>query len=319
MGASGRAWKPKRRASSSSASKMGMAREIQPTGREVAPMRMHMPHWAGVSAVVSIRSPPNSTMMTWPTMMRKMTKRAILDSRRPWKMLISSWILRACSLAKSWSHTNMLKMLVRCARWPNCPGSRKKSALAAVSSKVRKRTRKICQMELTAICFTMMRVMRDARPWGAWRSRESEGGSVARARAAAESMRRLIQSSWDTDRGKAEVSPSLAPDTTKVTVRATTLMVSWRTRNLRMFSITERPQRTARTMEAKLSSRMTTLEASLATSVPAMPMASPTWAALRAGASLEPSPVTATMSLRSLRVFTRRSLSVGLERASTAR
>ncbi|KAH3666253.1 hypothetical protein OGAPHI_004442 [Ogataea philodendri] len=58
-------------------------------------------------------------------------------------------------------------------------------------------------------------------------------------------------------------------------------------------------------------------EASLATSVPAIPMEKPTSANFRAGASLVPSPVTATTSLRCLKVSTKIRLSSGLERAKT--
>ena len=60
---------------------------------------------------------------------------------------------------------------------------------------------------------------------------------------------------------------------------------------------------TALTMLVKLSSvRMMSL-ASLATSVPAIPIANPTSAFLRAGASLVPSPVTATTSRPADRVL----------------
>ena len=51
----------------------------------------------------------------------------------------------------------------------------------------------------------------------------------------------------------------------------------------------ERPSSTAATMVAKLSSARTMSAASLATSVPAMPMAKPTSARLSAGASFVPS------------------------------
>jgi hypothetical protein len=54
----------------------------------------------------------------------------------------------------------------------------------------------------------------------------------------------------------------------------------------------------ARTMVAKLSSRSTMALASLATSVPATPMATPMSACRSAGASLTPSPVMATISPR---------------------
>jgi len=50
-------------------------------------------------------------------------------------------------------------------------------------------------------------------------------------------------------------------------------------------------------MEEKSSSVITMAEASRATSVPLCPIAIPIFAALRAGASLTPSPVIATTSL----------------------
>ena len=55
-----------------------------------------------------------------------------------------------------------------------------------------------------------------------------------------------------------------------------------------------RPSSTAATIEAKLSSASTMSAASLETSVPVMPIATPMSAVFRAGASLTPSPVIAT-------------------------
>ena len=63
-----------------------------------------------------------------------------------------------------------------------------------------------------------------------------------------------------------------------------------------MFSNTARPSSMALTMLAKLSSSRMMSAASLATSVPDRPIAMPMSAALSAGASLTPSPVTATTS-----------------------
>ena len=63
-----------------------------------------------------------------------------------------------------------------------------------------------------------------------------------------------------------------------------------------MLSKTERPHIMALTMELNLSSRMTMSEAPWATLVPVIPMARPTSAALSAGASFVPSPVTPTTS-----------------------
>ena len=81
---------------------------------------------------------------------------------------------------------------------------------------------------------------------------------------------------------------------TKVSTSATTFTTSWNWRNFCTFSYTERPHMTDFAMDEKRSSRMMMSAASLATSVPAMPIARPTSDALSAGASLVPSPVTPT-------------------------
>src|SRR4029453_14744699 len=70
-------------------------------------------------------------------------------------------------------------------------------------------------------------------------------------------------------------------------------------------------------MVAKLSSVRIMTAASLDTSVPVMPMATPMSAALRAGASFTPSPVMATTFPARLSSRTRRSLSSGATRATT--
>ena len=63
-----------------------------------------------------------------------------------------------------------------------------------------------------------------------------------------------------------------------------------------MLSKMLRPSRTAATIVLKLSSASTMSLASFATSVPAIPIATPMSASFRAGASLTPSPVIATTS-----------------------
>ena len=63
-----------------------------------------------------------------------------------------------------------------------------------------------------------------------------------------------------------------------------------------MFAKIARPTSTAATIDAKLSSARTMSAASLATSVPAIPMATPMSALFKAGASLTPSPVIATVA-----------------------
>mmetsp|Transcript_11060 Transcript_11060/g.26837 ORF Transcript_11060/g.26837 Transcript_11060/m.26837 type:complete len:238 (-) Transcript_11060:1708-2421(-) len=75
-------------------------------------------------------------------------------------------------------------------------------------------------------------------------------------------------------------------------------------------------------MDTKLSSMMMTSDAFLATSVPWMPIENPTSAFLSAGASLVPSPVTATVCATPVIIDawmpeTRRCLSSGVERART--
>ena len=71
-------------------------------------------------------------------------------------------------------------------------------------------------------------------------------------------------------------------------------------------------------MAENASSSSTMSLASLATPVPETPMAMPTSAFLRAGASLMPSPVTATTSPAALRSLTTRIFTTGVERAMTA-
>lgn len=74
---------------------------------------------------------------------------------------------------------------------------------------------------------------------------------------------------------------------------------------------------TALIIELKLSSNKIMAAAYLATYVPAMPIANPTSAFFRAGASLVPSPVTATTSPLSFNPTTKAYLSYGLDLAST--
>lgn len=73
----------------------------------------------------------------------------------------------------------------------------------------------------------------------------------------------------------------------------------------------------ALTIDAKLSSIIMISAAFFAISVPVIPIAKPTSAFLRAGASFVPSPVTATTSPNSLRPVTRRYLSSGRDLART--
>ena len=85
----------------------------------------------------------------------------------------------------------------------------------------------------------------------------------------------------------------MAPPTNAIT-KATKLTVNWNCKNFLIESKMFLPHFMAVTMETKLSSRRMIPEAYLATSVPAIPMANPISAFLRAGASFVPSPVIAT-------------------------
>jgi energy-converting hydrogenase Eha subunit A len=67
--------------------------------------------------------------------------------------------------------------------------------------------------------------------------------------------------------------------------------------NFLTFDITVLPHLTPLTIEQKLSSIIIISEASLAISVPAIPIAKPTLASFNYGASLLPSPVAATTLL----------------------
>ena len=82
-----------------------------------------------------------------------------------------------------------------------------------------------------------------------------------------------------------------------------------------MFAVTVLPHSTALTIVQKLSFMIMMSEASFATSVPAIPIAKPTFAAFSYGASLEPSPVAATTKFIALSRQTNLYLSFGEERA----
>mmetsp|Transcript_19664 Transcript_19664/g.33826 ORF Transcript_19664/g.33826 Transcript_19664/m.33826 type:complete len:296 (+) Transcript_19664:964-1851(+) len=88
-------------------------------------------------------------------------------------------------------------------------------------------------------------------------------------------------------------------------------------RTLRKLSHTTRPCFTAYTMVAKLSSAKIISDASRATSVPSLPIATPMLAALSAGASFTPSPVILVTWPSAWRAFTIRILFWGDARANT--
>ena len=136
---------------------------------------------------------------------------------------------------------------------------------------------------------------------------------MASAKAAKVSMIRFTHSIWTGVKG--DSFRITAPK--KAMKIATTLTVSWNCKNFLMQSKIFLPYLTAVIMLLKLSSSRMIPEAYLATSVPAMPIANPMSAFLRAGASLVPSPVMATTFSSCLRPVAKRYLSSGDDLAST--
>ena len=95
------------------------------------------------------------------------------------------------------------------------------------------------------------------------------------------------------------------------------MTVNWNWRNFLIESYIFLPHLTAVIIEEKLSSKINISAAYFAVSVPAIFIAKPTSALLKAGASFVPSPVTATTFFLSLIPTTRAYLSFGLLQAST--
>ena len=141
-----------------------------------------------------------------------------------------------------------------------------------------------------------------------------DGGSDASAIAAKVSMMRFTHSICVTVSGISV--PITEPPSTSSS--AVTLTTNWKYRKRWMFLYNERPHITAWTIERKESSRSVMSDASFATLVPE-PNDSPTWAWFNAGASLVPSPVTATTSPRRCNISTSRCLSAGRARDITLR
>lgn len=98
---------------------------------------------------------------------------------------------------------------------------------------------------------------------------------------------------------------------------ATTLTVNWNWRNFLMQSKMFLPYFTAVMMELKLSSSRMIPAASLATCVPAIPIANPISAFFKAGASLVPSPVIATTLFSCFKPVAKMYLSSGDDLART--
>ena len=139
-----------------------------------------------------------------------------------------------------------------------------------------------------------------------------EGGSEASAIAASVSMMRFTHSICVMVSG---ISVPMKPPKS-ASNRAATLTMSWKKMKRWMFLYSERPHITACTMLLNESSISVMSLACLATLVPE-PNESPTWARFKAGASLVPSPVTATTSPCCCNRLTRRCLSVGRARDIT--
>ena len=136
-----------------------------------------------------------------------------------------------------------------------------------------------------------------------------EGGNDARAIAAKVSMIRFTHNICVTVSGLCV--PIKAPATTMR--HATTFTVSWKSIKRCMFWYKLRPHITARPMDRNELSIMVMSDASFATLVPS-PIDRPTCAAFSAGASLVPSPVTATIWLSDCKLSTKRFLSIGFAR-----
>ncbi len=115
-------------------------------------------------------------------------------------------------------------------------------------------------------------------------------GSAVRASPGTPSVTRLIQRMWI---GSSGIGRPRNGAKKIVTISPALLLIVY-LMNLRMLSKIRRPSRTAFTIVAKSSSRRIMSDASLETSVPVMPMATPMSARFSAGASFTPSPVIAT-------------------------
>ena len=142
------------------------------------------------------------------------------------------------------------------------------------------------------------------------------------ASAGAPSVSRLIQRIWVASSGTAIASPvSSSPsapaehDAEEHREHLADVRREQEAQELRMFAKMPRPSRIAATIVAKLSSARIMSAASLATSVPAMPIATPMSAAFSAGASFTPSPVIATIRPSAWSASTIRSLCSGATRA----
>mmetsp|Transcript_13899 Transcript_13899/g.38197 ORF Transcript_13899/g.38197 Transcript_13899/m.38197 type:complete len:326 (-) Transcript_13899:334-1311(-) len=265
----------------------GIRRMMNPIGKEMAPNPIVLFHSSQDRGVVCVKSPPNSTIAHCATTVKKITMRNIGERFRDPIGSNRSPISRALNSLNTWQKTKALKMMVK---WWVDPSSQ--LYITGPLSR-RKTSRASWYVAWTKMLRHIGRLIKLASRRYGRRSRSSRvGGSVPRARAPMVSMIRFTQSIMTAFSGG--LYPARAER--KVIVKATTFTVSWNCRNLRMLSNTERPHKTALTMEENRSSMMMMSEAFLATSVPERPMERPTSAALRAGPSFVPSPVTPTTS-----------------------
>ncbi len=151
------------------------------------------------------------------------------------------------------------------------------------------------------------------REYGILSNNSSDGGSVASAKAAKVSIIKLTHNIWTGVNGDSLIKT--APR--KAMKIATTLTVNWNCKNFLIQSKMFLPYLAAVTILPKLSSSRIMPAAYLAIYTPAIPMANPISAFLRAGASLPPSPVIATTWPNSFSPVASKYLSEGDDLAST--
>ena len=120
----------------------------------------------------------------------------------------------------------------------------------------------------------------------------SSQGSTPKAIAGKESVTRFTHKSCIGQRGVAQPIKRAV----KIVIISPMFEDSRKCTDFFMFSYISRPDATAFTMVAKLSSASIISPAALATSVPPSPIAQPISAVFKAGASFTPSPVIATIS-----------------------
>ena len=126
------------------------------------------------------------------------------------------------------------------------------------------------------------------------------GGPFVRATDGNVSVRRLNHNMWKAKNGSGRPIIMLR----NMDIIPTALPIKRYFTNIFMLSNMVLPSSIALTMVANESSARIILLASLLTSVPVIPIAIPTSALFIAGASLTPSPVTATISPRFIRLLT---------------